>query len=283
MTGRIQGRAARLAAAILAASAVSALAAAGASAESTTIYDNMPVPFPGNAVSQAFQATQLGEFGGQVEFAGSSLTTTKVTVAMSSWACQKGNWYEATCETAPGATFLWPVTLHIYNVGGGNEVGTQIASLTKTFKIVYRPSDSPKCTGGRWYYKGQCFHGKLTRIVFTLKGLTLPSKAIISVAYNTSGYGTQPQGYSNPCNATTAGCPYDSLNVGLTEPVNELSPTPVPPSVGADPIPESAYQNSVTAGNYCDGGAGGTGTFRLDAGPAPCWTGYQPLFLVATS
>jgi hypothetical protein len=49
------------------------------------------------------------------------------------------------------------------------------------------------------------------------------------------------------------------------------------------PAPESAYQNSTTAGNYCDTGIGGTGTFRLDSGPPPCWTGYQPLFQVATS
>ncbi len=54
-------------------------------------------------------------------------------------------------------------------------------------------------------------------------------------------------------------------------------PTPVAPSVGTDPQPENAYQNSQTAANYCDKGVGGTGVFRLDAG---CWTGYQPLLRV---
>jgi hypothetical protein len=268
---------------ILAIAAVSALAPASAGATGTVIYNNIPAPLPPNVVSQAFQATQLGEFGGQVEFAGASLTKTTVAVGMSSWACQKGNWFEATCETEKGAKFAWPVTLHIYNVGTLNAVGTQITSLTKTFNMPFRPSDSAKCTGGRWYAKGQCYHGKLFRITFPLKGVVLPSKAIISVAYNTSGYGAQPQGYSNPCNATTAGCPYDSLNVGLTEPANEAKPEPVAPTVGADPAPESAYQNSMTAANYCDSGIGGTGSFRLDSGPPPCWTGYQPLFQVATS
>jgi hypothetical protein len=33
----------------------------------------------------------------------------------------------------------------------------------------------------------------------------------------------------------------------------------------------------VESAQYCDGGTGGTGTFRLDAG---CWTGYQPAFQV---
>jgi hypothetical protein len=284
MTGRIPARTQRRVAAILAAGAISALAPAGAGAATgTVIYNNLPAPLPPNSVSQAFQATQLGEFGGQVEFAGPSLARTNITVAMSSWACQDGNWFEATCKTTKGAKFEWPVTINIYSVGTLNAVGSKIASLTKTFKMPYRPSDSPKCTGGRWFAKGQCYHGKLFKITFPLKGVVLPSKAIISVAFNTSGYGTEPQGYSNPCNATTAGCPYDSLNVGLTEPANEEAPEAVAPSVGADPTPESAYQNSTTAENYCDKGLGGTGTFRLDSGPPPCWTGYQPLFRVTTS
>ena len=268
---------------VLAAGALSMIAPASAGALGTPIYNNIPSPFPPNVGSQAFQATQTGEFGGQVEFAGPTLSKTTVTVAMSSWACQEGNWSEATCKTEKGAKFSWPVTLHVYNVGTLNAVGTQVVSVTRTFSMPFRPSDSPKCTGGTWYAKGQCYHGKLFKITFPLKGVALPSKAIISVAFNTSGYGTTPQGYSNPCNSTTAGCPYDSLNIGLTEPANETSPEPVAPSVGADPAPEDAYHNSLTAGNYCDKGVGGTGTFRLDSGLPPCWTGYQPLFLVATS
>jgi hypothetical protein len=34
------------------------------------------------------------------------------------------------------------------------------------------------------------------------------------------------------------------------------------------------FLNSATPAVYCDGGTGGTGTFRLDDG---CWTGYNPL------
>jgi hypothetical protein len=279
--GHARGR--RLRAAIIGTAAASLIAAA--SAHASVVYNNFPSPLPGNVVSQAFQATQTGQFGGQVEFEGASGAKTKVTVALSSWGCQTGNWYENTCSTAKGAKFEWPVTLHMYTVGLGNKVGTEFAQLTRTFKIPYRPSASPKCTGesaGAWYRMGECFHGKLARIKFPLKGVTLPSRAILSVSYNTSGYGASPQGYGNPCNSTSAGCPYDSLNVGLTEPANEESPTPVAPSVGADPAPESAYQDSATAGNYCDSGLGGTGTFRLDSGVPPCWTGYQPLFRVET-
>ncbi|HEX4187277.1 MAG TPA: hypothetical protein VHY83_05205 [Solirubrobacteraceae bacterium] len=267
---------------VLAAGALAAIAPAGAGALGTPIYNNIPSPLPPNVGSQAFQATQTGQFGGQVELAGPSLTKTTVTVALSSWACEKGNWFEATCESEKGAKFSLPVTLHVYEVGTLNAVGTQIASVTKTFKMPYRPSDSPRCTGGRWFAKGQCYHGKLFRVTFPLKGVTLPSKAILSISFNTSNYGPEPQG-AQPCTTTTEGCPYDSLNIGLTEPANEANPEPVAPSVGADPAPESAYHDSATAGNYCDKGLQGTGTFRLDSGVPPCWTGYQPLFEMATS
>jgi hypothetical protein len=276
MTGRIPARAAKMAAAILAATAVSAVAAGGAGASATVIYNNIPSPLPGNTQSEAFEATQTSQFGGQVEFAGASATTTTVRVGMSSWACQSGTW-QNNCATTPGAKFQWPVTLHIYTVGTANAVGTQIAGLTKTFKMPYRPSASAKCTGesaGAWFRKGECFHGKLFKIAFTLKGVTLPSQAIIAVSYNTSDYGV-PQA-PQPCNSDPQGCPYDSLNVGLTEAPN------VAPTVGTDPAPEDAYQNSQTAGQYCDNGLQGTGTFRLDDGPPPCWTGAQPLFTVTT-
>lgn len=94
---------------------------------------------------------------------------------------------------------------------------------------------------------------------------------IISVSYNTSDYGETPQ-RPQPCDSTSAGCPYDSLNVGLED---ETGAT-----VGNQPLPEDAFLNSTWSGAYCDGGAGGTGTFRLDEG---CWTGQQPLFAVKAS
>jgi hypothetical protein len=83
------------------------------------------------------------------------------------------------------------VTLHIYTAGPADAVGTQIASLTRTFKMPYRPSANPvKCAGnGGWYRMGSCFHGKLFKITFPLRGVTIPSKAIASVSFNTTNYG----------------------------------------------------------------------------------------------
>jgi hypothetical protein len=282
MAGRIPKRLAGLSVALVAAAGVLALSAGAASASITftPLYNNIASPLPGNVPSEAIQATSTSEFGGQVELAGPVLTTTKVKVAMSSWACQSGGAEDGSCVTAPGAKFEWPVTLHIYAVGVNNSVGTEVARITKTFKMPYRPSaNNVKCTGshlGGWVYKGQCFHGKLFSITYLLRGVAVPSKAIISVSFNTESYGAEPTGVEGP---------YNSLNVaGFTG----------SPSVGVDPQPESVYINSLWTGAYCDAGLTGTGSFRFDpAVPGECLPnqnsydgfdheGLQPGFQVLT-
>jgi hypothetical protein len=264
MTGRIPKGAAVLAATLLASCAF----AASAMASLTEVtYNSIPSPLPGNVPSQAFEATSTSEFGAAIEPAAPSKTATKVVVGMSSWACQSGGAEDGSCVTAMGAKFEWPVTLKLYAVGPGNSVGTQVAQLTKTFKMPYRPSANPRCPTGGWYRSGNCFHGKLFKIGFTLRGVSLPSKTIVAVAYNTSDYGAVPQ-RPQSCN-TSNNCPYDSLNVALTG----------TPSVGSQPLPDDAFLDSTWGGAYCDGGSGGTGSFRLDAG---CWTGYQPMIEVIT-
>jgi hypothetical protein len=264
MIGKIPARIAKLATAMLATGAVLAWAtsSAGAAVTYTPVYSNFPSPLPGNVASEAMEATSSSEFGGEVQLAGATADHTKVSVAMSSWACQSGGATDDTCVSAAKAKFEWPVTLHIYTAGSGDSVGTQLVSLTKTFKMPYRPSASPQCAGnGGWYKMGNCFHGKLFKITFVLKGVTLPSKDIISVAYNTSDYGAVPQ-RPQPCNSEPSGCPYDSLNVGGFE---------EEPSVGSDPQPKSDYINSQWTGAYCDAGTSGTGSFRFDpAIPTGC-------------
>jgi hypothetical protein len=275
MTGRIPARTAKLAAAILAASALMAVAAGAASG--AMLYNNIPAPLPGNLPSVGFEASQASEFGGQVQFATSTqMKDPTVAVVMSSWACQKGTWNwpkeGKKCETAAGAKFSQPITLNIYAVGAGDEPGALLATVTQTFEIPYRPTASSKCSGpslGKWFFKGTCFNGKAVVIKAEFLGLTLPAKAIIGVAYNTSDYGAVPQ-RPQPCNTESGGCPYDSLNVGVRE-AGEGGPT-----IGSDPVPADAYINSTTPGNYC-GNPGGVGKFALSTG---CWTEEQPAFKV---
>jgi len=245
----------------------------GAGAANSTIYNNVPNPTAGNYPSQPFEAQSASEFGGQVQFAGTARENPTVTVLMSSWGCQTGHWTSGDCSTAPGATFSEPVTLNIYNVGAGDSVGSLVATSTQTFNIPYRPSaDNLNCTGanaGKWYSTtdNTCYNGYATPITFSLTGVSLPNNVIISVAYNTSDYGSNPYGRTTACASTAAGCGYDSLNVALTGVA----------STGSQPAPNDAYFNSHLGQFYCDGGTGGVDVFRLDAG---CWTGFQPMIKV---
>jgi hypothetical protein len=226
------------------------------------VYDNITSPQPANVPSLGYEATSTSEFGGQLGLAGSERTNPNVTVLMSSWACQTGNWYGG-CVTTPGSTFMHPVTLNVYNVNADNSVGSVIATKTTTFTMPFRPS-SDNCGGDSTAWTAadsSCNHGLAFPITFNLSGVTLPNKVIVGVAYNTAHYGAQPLGVTGP---------YDSLNVGLVG----------NPTVGtALPTANDAYLNSSWSGAYCDGNLG-TGTFRLDAG---CWGGYLPAFKVTAS
>ena len=116
------------------------------------IYDNIPNPMPGNLPSVGYAATQAEEFGDRLLFGGTARTLTTVVQGMSSWGCESGHWNTGNCVTTPGATFSHPITLNIYNVGLGNQVGSLIGTVTQTFAVPYRPSaDNTNCTGAqRW-------------------------------------------------------------------------------------------------------------------------------------
>lgn len=260
MIGTIPARLWRVTVAALATAAVFAVAASAASAAAEVIYNDTPSPKPGNVVSLGFEASATSSFGGQVEFGNTARKNPTVTVMMSSWACQTGSWFAKDCKTTMGAKFEWPVTFHVYEVGPSNSIGALVAAGSKTFKMPYRPSASPKCTGesaGAWYHMGECFNGKAFKISLPLKVASLPSKAIITIAYNTTSYGTTPQG-TQPCSSEPQGCPYDSLNVGVQDGFE--NPSGTPPTIGVFPAPDIAYVNGA---------------------PEEEWTGFQPLFLLS--
>ncbi len=235
------------------------------------IYNVIPNPLAGNYPSQAFQAQQASEVGDRVTFAAGWRRLSKVTVTMSSWGCETGHW-TLGCTTTPGATFSHPITVNVYNVGPGNSVGSLITTLTTTQVIPYRPSsDFANCGDARWYDSAAnlCYNGKAANITFDFssQNVVLPNQVIVGIAYNTSNWGYAPIG-TQPCDLTVQGCAYDSLNVALVNPAITLT-------AGSNPSPDDAYFNSFYGFNYCDGGAGGSGTFRLDPG-AGCWTGFKP-------
>jgi len=244
------------------------MAAPAVASGGSAIYDTTVSPSPGNLPSLGFEATSTSEFGNQISLGGTARVLTSVVVQMSSWACQTGS--GATCATTAGSTFNEPITLNIYKVGpanayGPSTVGSLISTTTQTFAIPYRPSADPTdCSTGpndgtQWYDAAlaSCFNGYLTNITFTLGHVNLPTNVIYGIAYNTSDYGSHPYGHSTPCHTSGNNCGYDSLNVALS---NE----PPAPSVGSDPYQGTVYWDTSYAGFYCDGGAAGTGTFRID-------------------
>ncbi len=248
------------------------------------VYNNIISPLPGNYASIAFEATSTAEYGGEIELAGTARKNPTVTVAMSTWACQYGNWSTNTCATPkPKKKFKWPLTLNVYEVGMGGTVGTKIASVTKEFGMPYRPSVSAVCThapyndAGAWYdaTSKECFHGMAFTESFKVSGVTLPAKAIVSLAVNTSNYGAKPVGPS-ACTEEPQGCYYDSLNFAVVEPAEaaELGAQ----AAGSDPT-EAQFVSSNWNEMYC--GSSATLNTFTSSGVCPTWyEGDQPAIKV---
>ena len=259
MRGRILGGTTKIAAAVTVCCAALTLGVSSAGA-AEVIYSNISSPLAGNVPSLGFEATSTSEFGGQVQFAGSARRGVGLAVGMSSWSCGSGSW-QSGCVTTGGAKYTWPITLKVYEVGPANTVGSLVYESTQTFTIPDRPSENKrKCTGenaGGWYdgVEGKCYAGKLFKIHFQLGNAQLPSRAIVSVAYNTTDWGYAP---------THVAGPEESLNVGVTG----------TPTVGSDPLPADAYAYSNDPEMYS--GLGTLDTFSL----AGEWEGYQPEFEV---
>ena len=256
----------------LAAALLLATPAFAAGAKNGIVFNSIPKVLPGNVSSVGFQATQASQLGDGITFLSSNKKHLKtVSVVMSSWACETGG--GATCVTTPGSTFTHPITLNLYATNVGNLPGSLIASATKPFAIKYRPTSDTgiNCNGDNtaWFSPADsaCYHGIVQTITFNFASLhlILPSSIVYGVAYNTSGYGAAPYGYSTAC-AIAGNCAYDSLNVSAAAGI---------PARGTDRYLSGLfYDSAAPGGQYCDGGTAGSGFFRLDDG---CWTGNNPL------
>ena len=267
--------------------------------DGTVVYDSIPNQL--HAISSVgFECCQVKEFGDGLKLTKPGVLDT-VSVVMDSWGCQNGTWHgptdtpaTAACSTTPGATFNEDITVNVYAVSGATGVGPLIAVQTKTFAIPYRPSADPvHCTGAnageffsavdqKFYggVQGGCDNGLVNLIVFDhimptpAAPATLPAQVIVTVAYNTSTGGYVPIGTTTACFTSSGGCGYDSLNVGVDGPGGP---------VGSVLDPNGIFVNYSLASNYCDHGAGGVNTLRLDTSPTSCgWAGFHPQIQVTT-
>jgi uncharacterized membrane protein len=81
------------------------LTATLALSQTQTVYNSIPKPLPANVASEGPEAYAFSELGDGLALTANTGTLGQVTVIMSSWACQSGNWYSGNCVTTPGATF----------------------------------------------------------------------------------------------------------------------------------------------------------------------------------
>jgi hypothetical protein len=237
----------------------------------TIVFDSIPVPTPFNVPSQPFQAQQTAEFGDAITLAGTARKAVSVTILMSGWA--KFSSY----PTMSPAGFVHPVTVNLYSDNAHAVAhNPDLGSFTQNVLMSWRPEADPTCpntgygAGFGWRASDNaCYNGYAFPITVSLGGVTLPSTFIYGIAYNTQTWGYAPIGFDGP---------YTSLNVGLK---GTTGPPLVPgvPSIGTDNDPNAVYWNTKTASLYTDGGAGGTGTFRLDTN----WAPYIPAVRFSTT
>ena len=208
--------------------------------------------------SVSFEGFPAKEFGDLVALGGKARKLDSMSVLLSSWGCETGNYYPAgACQTTPGATFQVPMTFKIYDVTGINVLATKTATLT----VPYRPSASAQCTGadaGRWYNSKDrsCYNGlpHLVTVNMSDLGVTLPDEVIWSVQYNTTTSGYTPLGNVQACSSLPAGCGYDTLNVGAF-----------------------SFPNAPFAGTDVDADA-----VFFDGAMESGWAGNRPLGAIAT-
>src|SRR3954463_5291150 len=93
-----------------------AAAVSPAAAQTQIIYNSIPKTVPGNVASEGPEAYAFAELGDGLGLNPGGGTFGQVSLVMSSWACQSGNWYSSNCVTAPGSPFAQPITISLYSV-----------------------------------------------------------------------------------------------------------------------------------------------------------------------
>ena len=239
------------------------------------VYDSLPTGGAVQVPSLGLEAQQFNRIGNEVILT-KSAKIAKVSVTLTSFACQIGAWNTGDCQSTAGATFPTPVTLTLYHhstssaTTGEVTPGSKILSFTKTYNVKFRPSADANCTNTSQFRgsDGNCHNALDLNIVFDIPDTKLPTVVVWGVTYSTDHQGPSPIGGS--------GAPQDSLNVGLTPAVSK----------GLNRTDDSIFWDTATAANSCaaappNGNSGSfvTGDFNRDG---PCngannsWAGFIP-------
>jgi hypothetical protein len=246
-------------------------------AQTFTLYNSIPNPLPGNVASEGPENYAFSELGDAIKLGENTGTIGKVTVILSSWACQNGNWHSGNCVSTPGANFRQPLTVKLYSVSNRwtpPEVVSFLGSITETSNIPYRPTSTPALCGGdtsEWYSSKDkaCYRGLAAPVAVDFSSLHIQVPAYgelaVTVAFDTTHYGPYPIGESAACFGTSAGCPYDFLNIATDSSKGIL--------VGGPLDNLGVFVNYTLPNHACDPATITTGQLVDDKG---CWDGYHP-------
>jgi len=235
----------------------SVLISASIAAADTVVYNNIASPLAPNIVSEGYEANSIGELGDLIQFSGaqSSYTLTSATVIMSNWSYASEFSQNFNGNTITASGYLVSLTLNIYSVGADYSVGTLLESNTQDALIPWRPEPSAGCTSSifaPWMASsGKCYNGAASTVIFNLAGVTVPQEVIYSIAFSTTDDGVNPTGVPGP---------YDSLNLGLSE---------TAPSVGSNPLPDTAYIGNDSPITQQMGWAPYSGAIEFEAAATP--------------
>lgn len=233
-----------VAAATLALTGAGLVAATPAVAATAVVYDSIPEAQPASYPSLGFQAQATWEFGDYVVLEGPNRAITDITVSLTSWACETGEWNLGNCVTTPGSTFTHPVTMNVYDVDNSGSVpvvGDLVASVTQNVEAPFRPTPSPvECeqtaNSKPWWdpVRETCQNGMAFDVSFDFSGedALVGNDVVVTVAYDTQSYGA---------NKTDATGPYNALNVSLN---NVGAPT-----VGTDESMTEMMRDTTYSGN----------------------------------
>jgi hypothetical protein len=181
------GPAARIPLLSAAVSVIALVAFVATASAAEVIYRAAPSGPVAAAPSLGFGDSSTAELGSLVQLAGSSRTNPTVGLDLSVWACETGAPNSGCATTTPGAGFTAPLTLSVYAVAAGGEPGPLLARATQELQLAYRPTSNCDAEGsmsGFLAADGSCSHGLPQHVAWTLTGLTLPSEAIVTVAFD---------------------------------------------------------------------------------------------------
>jgi hypothetical protein len=159
-----------------------------------------------------------------------------------------------------------------------------LGRVTKRFRIPYRPSARPGCPDERWTvgFGARCEFAQLHYVSFNFAKLTLKSRVILGLEFETEDYGAEPVGKAGPYNllgvavAAHYVCRHRVGHGDCLAGAYANGDT-ASPEVGSDPFPDQVYINTNYAPLPCGGPAGSFGV------TGPCWTHEQPVVEIRAS